>query len=304
MKKRMGFDLPVAALALLIALLLWFHVATEKEYIREVDIPFTVANEPQELVLLTTPPSTVRARIGGTGKELLKYSMARERRFCTLDISGARRGEVVYSLEEENFELPSDLDLVEVPDNLLAFRFERRAKRSVRVKANTVGSTREGYTVLKEIIEPERISLSGPENLLRNIDAVDTEPVDLGNRSKPFETVTRLVPPEGAGWQLTPGSVHIEFLVEKIFAATYDSVSVNLRNRPDTRPVSVSPRFIKLTLSGAESMMRELDVIRLVVEIDLENLRTGEYSLPARIKLPEGVSLISAVPKRFNVVIQ
>lgn len=304
MKRRIGIDLPVAALAFLIALLLWFHVVTEKRYVRESEISLSIENEPQELVLLSAPPSTVRAKIGGTGKELLKYSLARERRFCRLDVSKARRGEVIYSLGEENFELPYGLELVEIFDKRLKLKFERRAKRSVRVKPNMTGSPKEGYTVVREIIEPEKISLSGPETLLRNVDVVENEPIDIDGKSKPFQAIAELVPPEGRGWQLTPDSVRIEFLVEKIFAVTYDSISVKVRNQPRRGKVSVSPEFIKLTLSGAESMMRGLDVIQLVVEIDLDGLRNGEYSLPARIKLPEGVNLISAVPKRFNVTIE
>ncbi len=304
MRRKIGVDFPIAIMAFLIALLLWFHVVTEKEYVQDVKILLNVENEPEELVLLTTPPHTIHMRISGTGKELLKYKLGRERRFCRLDISGAIRGEVTYRLEEENFELPYGLALVDISDNQLQFTFDRRSKRSVRVRTSTTGSPEEGYTIVRESSEPDKISLSGPEVRLRDIDAVESEPIDIDRKSRPFQVYAKLVPPEGRGWVLTPDSVLARFLIEKILAATYDSVPVEIRNPPRRRKVSVSPKFIKLTLSGAESTMRELDITEIVAEIDIEVLRKGEYSLPARIKLPEGMNLISAIPKRFDVTIE
>lgn len=304
MKKKI-IDFPVAVLAFLIALILWFHVVTEKEYVQEVEVPLRIENRPHELVLLTNPPRMVHLKIRGTGKELLKYNLGKESRFCRVDISKAKRGEVVYHLGEENIELPYGLQLVDISDKELKFRFDRRTKKSVRVRVNTTGSPKEGYTVVKETIEPEKVSLSGPETLLRNIDQVESKPIDIDGKSKPFQTTTKLVPPEeGRGWELTPDSVLVDLLIEKIVAITYDSVSVRIRNRPKRKRISVIPDFIKLTLSGAESTMRNLELEKISVEIDLEGLRSGEYSLPARIKLPEGVNLISASPKRFKVVIK
>lgn len=304
MGRRVGIDFPVAVMAFLIALLLWFHVITEKEYIQEVEIPLRIENEPKELVLITTPPRAVGLRIGGTGKEILKYNLRHEPSFCRLDVSKARRGEMLYTLGDQSFELPYGLELVDISDKQFQLRFDRRVKRSIKVKANIIGSPEEGYTVVKEIVEPEEVFLFGSEILLRNIDAVESEPINIDGESKPFQITAELVPPKGRGWELAPDSVFIELLIEKILAVAYDSIPVKLRNRPRRRRVSVSPEFIKFTLSGAESTMRELDITQIVVEIDVEALPKGEYSLPARIKLPEGVNLISASPKRFNVIIE
>jgi hypothetical protein len=304
MRKRINIDFPVAALASLIALLLWFHVITEKEYTEEVDVPLTVDDQPQGLVLLSAPPPTVRLKIRGTGKELLKYNLGRARRSASVVAANAARGEMVYSLSEEDLELPYGLSLVEIFDGELRLDFDSRAKKSVRVRPRATGSPEEGYTVLEKMVEPERISLSGPETLMRHVEEVETMPLDVGGRSESFQVMAELVPPDGRGWELSPDSVVVEFVIQQIVAVTFDSVPVGIMNQPRRWGVSVAPEFIKLTLSGAESTMKELDVVQIAVEIDVAGFRKGQHFLPARIKLPDGVNLISASPKKFNVTIE
>ncbi|KPJ50672.1 hypothetical protein AMJ40_02245 [candidate division TA06 bacterium DG_26] len=301
---RKLIDFRVVGLALLIAVLLWFHVVTEKEYVQELEVPLKIENEPEDLVLLTMPPRTVHLKVRGNGKELLKYNLDREHRFCRLDISNGIRGEVLYTLGEENVGLAYGLHLVDISNGQLKFRFDRRATKSVGVRVNTTGAPKEGYTVVRKRAVPEEVSLSGPESLIRNTDFVENEPVKIDDRNKPFQSRTKLMAPEGRGWVFSPESVLVEISIEKLLASTYDSVPVIVVNKPGGRRISVTPDFIKLILSGAESSMREMDVARITVEIELEGLSKGEYSLPARIKLPEGVNLISAVPKRFKVVIE
>jgi YbbR domain-containing protein len=139
---------------------------------------------------------------------------------------------------------------------------------------------------------------------MRQVEEVGTRPVDTGGRTESFRLMAELVPPDGRGWKLAPDSVTVELIIEGIVAVTFDSVSVGVMNQPRRRGVSVVPEFIKLTLSGAESTMKELDVVQIAVEIDVAGFRKGEHSLPARIKLPDGVNLISASPKKFNVTIE
>ncbi len=304
MRKRINIDFPVAALAFLIALLLWFHVITEKEYVEEVDVPLTIEDQPHGLVLLSTPPPTVRLKIRGTGKELLKYNLGRERRFANVTATNATRGEMVYALTEEDLELPYGLRLVEIFDGELRLEFDSRAKKSVRVRPRSAGSPEEGYTVLEKRTEPERISLSGPETLMRQIEEVETTPLNIEGRSQSFQRMAQLVPPDGRGWELVPDSVTVEFVIEGIVAVTFDSVRVGVMNQPRRWGVSVDPEVIKLTLSGAESTMKELDVVQIAVEIDVAGFGKGQHSLPARIKLPDGINLISASPKKFNVTIE
>src|SRR3989304_6003996 len=61
-------------LALFIALLLWFHAATERVYLVEATFPVSYENLPDSLYLLNDLPMEFRVKIRGQGKELLLLS--------------------------------------------------------------------------------------------------------------------------------------------------------------------------------------------------------------------------------------
>jgi hypothetical protein len=60
-------QLPLKITALLVAILIWFHVKTVKVY--EVDVPavVTVQNVPGDLVLTSNSPSKIMVKVRGTG---------------------------------------------------------------------------------------------------------------------------------------------------------------------------------------------------------------------------------------------
>ena len=68
---RLFEQLPVKIIALLIAILLWFHVKTVKVY--ELDLPATllVENIPSDLVLTSELPDHILVKARGNGRQFL-----------------------------------------------------------------------------------------------------------------------------------------------------------------------------------------------------------------------------------------
>jgi hypothetical protein len=66
-------NLSLKLTALGLAVLLWFHVATDKVYEYPVALALTPAPLPAQFALATPMPDHVRLLVSGTGKELLRF---------------------------------------------------------------------------------------------------------------------------------------------------------------------------------------------------------------------------------------
>ena len=73
--KNFGFKI----VAVVMALLLWFHVATEKVYEYTKSFPVEISNTPEELVLAREIPKEIQAKIQGKGNTWLGYMSTKER---------------------------------------------------------------------------------------------------------------------------------------------------------------------------------------------------------------------------------
>lgn len=65
-------NIPLKILSIALALLLWVHVATEKDYEVEAHLPVTSVIHPTSLTLVNAPPDTIVALISASGKTLLR----------------------------------------------------------------------------------------------------------------------------------------------------------------------------------------------------------------------------------------
>ena len=66
--------------AVVMALLLWFHVATDKMYDHTDSFPLEILNVPDPLILAEELPHQVSVTIRGKGKDLLKLLLFSERK--------------------------------------------------------------------------------------------------------------------------------------------------------------------------------------------------------------------------------
>ena len=63
-------NIVLKASAIALALLLWVHVATNKTYEYQLNLPLKVVNVPKGLVLVSETPSIVAIKVRATGKQL------------------------------------------------------------------------------------------------------------------------------------------------------------------------------------------------------------------------------------------
>jgi len=181
--------------ALLLALLVYLNVYTDRPTTMLVSFPIEYTELDDSLSLAGPVPSVVQAELKGTGKQLI-FMRVKEPRM-KLSLAGARRGRLDRALA------PSDLPLPEgggiTVENLVGPRvvtldIDRRAHRDVRVTARVAGQPASGFHwVGVALVDPPRVRVTGPEQALLGLDSLVLTPVRVDGKR---DTVSALVGPE------------------------------------------------------------------------------------------------------------
>jgi hypothetical protein len=174
-------NLGLKFVALLLAVLIYLNVYTDRPATMVVTFPLQLTDLPDTLSLSGPVPSSVEAELRGTGKELIRLRL----REPVLKISLANVGAGHFERAIGTADLPLGGDSGPQVERLIGplkldIEIERRASRSVVVVARVEGMPALGHAwsgVWRA--EPATIVLNGPRSVVSAIDSVSFGPVSI-----------------------------------------------------------------------------------------------------------------------------
>jgi len=178
--------------ALLLALLVYLNVYTDRPTTMLVSFPIEYAELDDSLSLVGPVPSIVQAELKGTGKQLILMRVKEPR--VKLSLAGARRGRLDRVLAPSDLPLPVDGSItVEnlVGPRVITLDIDRRAHRNVRVRPRAIGQPAAGYHWAGvAFTDPATVRVTGPEQVLATLDSLVLAPVHVDGKR---DTVSALV---------------------------------------------------------------------------------------------------------------
>src|SRR5579864_3162577 len=177
MKQFFTHNIGWKLLSLLIAVALWIAVAREPELATSLSVPIQLKNIPDDLDIGSNLPDRMRLEVRGPSGRLSHDNLADVA--LILDLADAHAGERTYTIRPSNFSLPSGVAFYRAVPSQITLTFERLAAQNVKIFPRYSKPPQPGYRVRAYVLEPENIRIRGPEERLRRIDRVWTDPVDL-----------------------------------------------------------------------------------------------------------------------------
>lgn len=289
------------------ALLLWFHVATEKTYEYTKSFPVKISNIPEGLILAREAPEEVRAKIRGKGKELLKFLLM-EKRTLGKDVGDFRAGENNFSFEPEDIPIPEGLELMVVEilsPKSTKIKLDRLMEKKIPIRSQIGIIPGEGYLQVGKVsLDSHEVVISGPRGLVRGIKSIQTEKKVLEGVTEPIFDEIGLTLPEGYNLKLSFEKVNFSADIQKSIEKEIPGVAVETVNLPRGRNVKIQPDSINVVILGGENVVRQLtkDQIRVIVDC-VRAKRNKEIKLQPLVKLPPLVNLIRTEPDSLVVTI-
>jgi YbbR domain-containing protein len=164
-------------LSLLIAVTLWIAVAREPELATSLSVPVEFKNTPEDLDIGANVPERVHLEVRGPSGRLSRDNLADIA--LILDLADAHAGERSYTIHPYNFNLPSGVIFYRTVPTQITLTFDHLASQNVKIFPRYSKPPQTGYRVRAYVLEPENIRIRGPEERVKRIDRVWTDPVDL-----------------------------------------------------------------------------------------------------------------------------
>jgi len=295
--------LGLKALAVAVALGLWFTVAGEETVERTLHIPLEVRNPPERLELVDSPPDTVYVRVRGRSDVL--GHLAQGDVMAVLDLSSARPGRRFFNVTRSQVRAPFGVEVLEVASGTVSLRFEPSATREVPVVPSTEGEPAAGYLAGKPTVVPSSVEVTGPESAIQRVREVTTEPVSLAGARTSVRERVAIGAPE-ARVQLTSAAVAIVSVpiaalpVERVLY----QVPIHLRNAGKGASAQAVPAAVAVTVRGPSETVGQIQPDGIVAFVDLAGLGPGRYNLSVRIEPGHDVAVVGTNPSTVGVRIK
>jgi len=293
--------------AILLSILLWFLVATDKEYTHQIKVPIEIVRLAPGKTLAENIPENAIIELRGKGRSLIGMWFY-DIRF-RLELPELRNSQSINLRDYLTFlDMPSTFglevaEIIEPTVIKLSVDDEIIQKKQILL-SGTVG-TADGYVLIDLQFTPDTVSVRGPEKLVEKIDFISTQPVQISNSKTKFNQMIQLADPYPNLVTIEPRSVNVEFDVQRLAERTVFEIPITIINVPRRINVEPIPPMLDLRVKGGEQLVAALRPQDIIAEIDFrKSYDPGREFYTAKIITPEKISWIESFPKTFNLKVK
>ena len=177
-------NLGLKLVALLLALLVYLNVYTDRPATLIVSFPLQIVNFPDSLSLSGPVPSAVQAELRGSGKQLIRMRLTEPP--VKLSLAGVGMGRYERALTAADLPLPPGFEIqVErlVSPRTVELQVDRKTRRRLPVAARVEGLPAGGVVWTGSLsVEPSSVEVTGPEQALATLDSVRLDAVRIAGK--------------------------------------------------------------------------------------------------------------------------
>jgi YbbR domain-containing protein len=288
-------------LALVLAIGLWFTATGRESAEIGLTVPLELINYPTDMTIVGPVPDGIGVRIRGS-VTLARQMASRSLRF-SLDLSGADPGENEFNLSADSLDLPRGVAVTRLAPSTITVTLEKLAAKTVTVLPVIRGEPAPGFLIEDLILEPNQVSVQGPESVLAGVEILWTQPIDVSGLEKSAELTTRASLPDHTLSLSEPLDMKaVITIAEKIHTKLFPDLPVNPYNTEYA--VRIEPPTVDLTIRGPVGTIEHLAPGKGVnVRVDLAGLGPGPHRVPVEVQTPPDVEVYRKEPDHVTATI-
>lgn len=201
-------------LSLVLATGLWLAISPDQEPAEvAVRVPIEFRDVPPHLEIssATIPEAQIRVR----GPERLIRELRATDIHAELELADAQPGERTFDLTAQQIRHQRELHIVQVVPGQVHLVFDMRLTRDVEIHPRVTGTFLEGEQVAKVLVDPETITITGPQHRVEKVDAATTDPVDASGTRTQATFVTNVYVADPLVQVVRPTPVRVTVVMEK-----------------------------------------------------------------------------------------
>jgi YbbR domain-containing protein len=288
-------------LALILAVAVWISAVTsaDPDEVQTLNaVPLSVIGQDPSLININDIPSTVEVTLRAPHSVWEKLTAQENSVQATLDLSGLGSGEYTVGVQLTITERP--YQIVVANPTSVTVHLEPLATRTLPVELSWSGEPALGYQAGKETIEPQTITISGPDSIVKEAARAKIQVSLAGARGSIDQSlrvqVVDKVNSQLRGISVSPELIRVNIPISQLggFRDVAVKVVVQGQQAPGYRieNVSVFPPVVTLFASDPELV----DGLPGVVETEALDIQDANADISTRLALtlPENISIIGS----------
>ncbi len=170
-------NLPLKAVSLVLAFLLWNQVASLRTAQRTVTVPLVIVNMPENLEISNDYLRQVDVEVRSRGGDLDTRELS-----AVVNLTDAHAGDQQIVLTPQHISHPRGVEIVKVTPAQVSLRLEATRTKHVPVRVQTSGEAADGFEVTAVEAEPEEVLVAGPESVVEALEVARTGGIDIAGR--------------------------------------------------------------------------------------------------------------------------
>lgn len=293
--RRLFGNLGLKVLAVVLAVLFWFFIASGREGYREFEAPVELEGVPAGITVNGPEPEKVSLRVTGKGRDLFGLGAADFK--VVLNMADKDAGVYTVGLTPSDVIYAGDKDVtVEaiLSQRTVVVELERRVTQSVPIKVDFSGSPRSGFYLGLPEIQPAKATLYGSVTVLDKVRAVSVA-VDAEGRDAPFVAEAPIRAPAGITL-VGADEARVSVPVGPGERRSFPGVSVAARGAQGNA-YQLTPAEVSVTLEGEAGRLEAL------ASLTAEIYPRGPGKYPVRVKVPDYVVLVAVTPREVEAAL-
>ncbi len=193
---------------------------------------------------------------------------------------------------------------IRVEPSEIVVNIDRLSEKNVRIKINYIGTPSSGYVEKSQTVEPSFVRIQGPENVLEQIDSVETETINLDGIKESFRRQVNLTTDFNNVKILGRAEVYFEITEETdvVRFKFQDANFLNLRDHFIARMINE----VTVTFKGPKNNIPNVTQDDFSISIDCANvIYPGEYTYPVNVVTKiKDFEVISISPERIKIIVE
>lgn len=301
-------------ICVIIATILWFLNALNKDYTAEVTYPVKYVNFPKGKHLVSELPKTIMLEVNAKGFALLGYKVSTSFLPITFDVNSYCK----HQLEKNNVleytintaeiqdkissQLSTDIKLLNIRPETINFEFSRAVMKKLPVRPVVDYTLRKQY-ILKNAPKatPDSLVVSGPASIIDTIRSIPTQKIKFKEVDEIVVKTTKTA--KIPGLNLEEMDIKVELVPERSTEAK-KTIGVRTLNLPDSLAIKLFPDQIQVTYDVGLSRYDRITEADFVFTVDYEQINGNSYLTVKAERVPAFIQNLVFSPQKVEYILE
>lgn len=291
---------------LAISFVIWFFKKFSKEYQEEIQMKIEIIDVPNSYIISSVSESSLNLNIKATGFQLLYYYFLQDRIEISFQTAEYRNNkgylEVASQFNNLQEQLLSDTEILTFFPSEIEITYQPEFSKKVPVARPKINLDI-GYSITKFNIIPDSILVTGPQNLLDEINDVNLNfKNEFPIKSNIFKKFSLVEKDKKLNYNFS--EVNLELNVE-LFSEKKITIPISVSNFPKDRVLKLFPSEAEIIFSSTISNLKMTKVSDFKVGFDYNSIdkekKTAEVKL---LNAPTTANNVRIIPKNVFFLIR